>query len=69
MKFVFGAKKNSSKMAEKLPKEGKKPKEVEPLIFTEKLLECDFDEVYNQYPLSEETRCGFGFFRGQWMQM
>lgn len=56
-------------MAEKLPKEGKKPKEVEPLIFTEKLLDCDFDEVYNQYPLSEDTKCGIGFIHGQWMQM
>lgn len=56
-------------MAEKLPQENGKPKEVDPLIFTEKLLESDFDEVYKQYPLSEDTRCGIGLFRGEWMQM
>lgn len=58
-------------MAEKLPKENEKAQieEASPLIFTEKMLEADFDEVYRQYPLNEDTSCGFGFIRGKWMQM
>lgn len=58
-------------MAEKLPNENEKAKNPEesPLIFTEKMLEADFDEVYRQYPLNDDTSCGFGFVRGKWLQM
>jgi hypothetical protein len=60
-----------SKMAEKLPNENGKTKSPEqsPLIFTEKMLEQDFDDVYRNYPLSDDTTCGFGIFRGKYMQM
>lgn len=56
-------------MAEKLPQVNGKPDEKSPLMFTEKLLEADFDEVYRQYPLSEDTTCGIGFVRGKCLQM
>lgn len=55
-------------MAEKLPKE-KESLEQDPLIFTEKMLEADFDEVYRNYPLNDDTTCGFGFLRGKCLQM
>lgn len=59
------------KMAEKLPSENGKVKNSEdsPLIFTEKLLDADFDEVYRQYPLNEDTSCGLGFVQGKCLQM
>jgi hypothetical protein len=44
-------------------------KEAKPLIFTDKMLEADFDEVFRDYPLSEDTSCGIGFLRGKSMQM
>lgn len=47
---------------------GKNPEES-PLVFTEKLLDADFDDVYRQYPLSEDTSCGIGYFRGKYLQM
>lgn len=58
-------------MAEKLSDESGKGKvpEASPLIFTEKMLEADFDDVYRQYPLDDDTKCGFGFIRGKCMQM
>lgn len=54
-----------------MPEESKAAKNPEesPLVFTEKLLEADFDEVYRQYPLSEDTSCGIGFLRGKCLQM
>jgi hypothetical protein len=55
-------------MAEKLPNENGKTR-YEPLVFTEKMLEADFDEVYRQYPLNEDTECGIGFIRGKCLQM
>lgn len=39
-----------------------------PLIFTDKLLEEDFEEIYKNYPLTDDTTCGFGFFRGPILQ-
>lgn len=58
-------------MAEKLPEDNGKGKALEdsPLIFTEKMLEADFDDVYRQYPLDDDTKCGYGFIRGKCMQM
>lgn len=57
-------------MAEKLPVEnGKSKSEIAPLIFTEKLLEAEFDDVFRQYPLTEDTKCGFGFIQGKCLQM
>lgn len=58
-------------MAEKLPSDNGKNDKVEysPLVFTEKLLESDFDDVFHQYPLTDSTTCGFGFLRGKCMQM
>lgn len=58
-------------MAEKLPDENEKGKSQEesPLIFTEKMLEADFDDVFRQYPLNDDTKCGYGFIRGKFMQM
>lgn len=58
-------------MAEKLPTEPSKlnKDEYSPLVFTEKLLESEFDEVFRQYPLTDSTTCGFGFLRGKCMQM
>lgn len=55
-------------MAEKLPNHNGKKEEI-PLIFTEKMLEADFDDVYRNYPLNEDTSCGFGFVKGKWLQM
>jgi len=43
------------------------PEQV-PLILTDKMLEADFDEVFKDYPLTQETSCGFGYFRGKLMQ-
>jgi hypothetical protein len=54
-------------MAERLPEAD--GKEAKPLIFTDKMLEADFDEVFRAYPLSEDTTCGIGFLRGKCMQM
>ena len=58
-------------MAEKLPnKDGEtKISEQDPLIFTEKMLEADFDEIYQNYPLTDDTTCGIGFIRGKCLQM
>lgn len=57
-------------MGDLLPiKKGRKEREIEPLVFTEKLLDSDFDEVYRQYQITEDTTCGFGFFRGKWLQL
>lgn len=36
--------------------------------FSDKLLEEDFEEIYRNYPLSEDTRCGIGIFRGPVLQ-
>lgn len=59
------------KMEEKLDndKNEKKSVEQDPLLFTEKMLESDFDEVYRNYPLNEDTQCGIGFVRGKCLQM
>lgn len=58
-------------MSEKMPEENTKAKSPEelPLVFTEKLLEADFDEVFRQYPRSKDTSCGIGFIRGKCLQM
>ena len=58
-------------MAEKLPKKDTETRisEQDPLIFTEKMLEADFDEVYRNYPLTDDTTCGIGFIRGKCLQM
>jgi hypothetical protein len=47
----------------------KKTFEQDPLIFTDKMLEADFDEVYRNYPLNEDTQCGIGFIKGKCLQM
>lgn len=54
-------------MAESLPNGSEKEKK--PLIFTDKMLEADFDEVFDAYPLSEDTSCGFGGLRAKCLQM
>lgn len=59
----------SVKMSEKLPEKDGKETEESPLVFTEKMLEGDFDDVFRQYPLTEDTQCGFGFLQGKCMQM
>lgn len=60
-----------SEMAEKLPDQngGKNTAEESPLMITDKMLEADFDEVYRNYPLNEDTTCGFGFLRGKCLQL
>lgn len=39
-----------------------------PFEFTDKMLEDDFDEVYRNYPLTEDTTCGISVFRGRILQ-
>lgn len=59
-------------MAERLPEnDGKEisPAEQSPLILTDKMLEADFDVIFREYPLSDDTTCGMGFIRGKWLQM
>lgn len=58
-------------MADNLPEENGKAKspEEKPLIFTEKMLDGDFDEIYRQYPLEDDSKCGYGFIQGKFMQM
>ena len=68
-------------MSEKIPKvvdddekeEEKKKflapqRKISPMEFTEKMLEADFEEVYRNYPLTEDTTCGLGFLRGRLLQ-
>lgn len=60
-------------MADKLPKLVVNGDNAEPLInspsaFTDKMLEEDFDELYKNYPLSDDTRCGYGIFQGRFLQ-
>ena len=45
--------------------------EDSPLIFTDKMLQDDndFEELYRKFPLTEDTTCGLGFLRGEFMQM
>ena len=61
----------AEKMPEKLSEENGNAKvsETSPLVFTEKMLEADFDDVYRQYPLNDDTKCGYGLIRGKCMQM
>lgn len=37
-------------------------------VFTDKMLEEDFDDIYKNYPLTEDTTCGFGFIKGKFLQ-
>lgn len=39
-----------------------------PVVFTDKMLEQDFDEIYKNYPLTEDTTCGIGFIKGRLLQ-
>lgn len=40
------------------------------LNFTENMLETEnFDDVFRSYPVTEDTKCGFGPFQGSWLQM
>lgn len=41
---------------------------LKPFEFTDKMLEDDFDEVYRNYPLNDDTSCGIGFLRGSLLQ-
>lgn len=41
---------------------------LKPFEFTDKILEDDFEEVYRNYPLNDDTSCGIGFLRGTWLQ-
>lgn len=56
-------------MAE-LQKGIEKPKSAEesPLMLTDKMLEADFDEVFRQIPINDDTACGIGFIRGKFLQ-
>lgn len=59
---------------EKLQKDeqevNKKHVQYELLNFTENMLETEkFDEVFKSYPVTEDTKCGFGLFQGSWLQM
>ena len=36
---------------------------------TDKMLEDNFEEVYKNYPINDDTTCGFGFLRGSFLQM
>lgn len=63
-------------MSNKLPKINDEKLEAEvplvdsnsPFIFTDKMLEEDFDELYRKYPLTDDTTCGLGFVRGRFLQ-
>lgn len=41
---------------------------LKPFELTDKMLEDDFDTVYRDYPLPEEATCGYGIFRGSFLQ-
>lgn len=63
----------SYEMADKTPKLCVNGDNQEPLInstsrFTDKMLEEDFDELYKKFPLSDDTRCGYGIFQGPFLQ-
>jgi len=35
---------------------------------TDKMLDDDFEEAFKNYPLNDDTTCGFGRFRGSFLQ-
>ena len=35
---------------------------------TDKMLDDDFEEVFRNYPLNDDTTCGCGLFRGSFLQ-
>jgi hypothetical protein len=39
-----------------------------PFDLSDKMLEAEFDEVYRNYPISDDTSCGLGFLRGKILQ-
>lgn len=48
----------------------KKHVQYELLNFTENMLETEkFDEVFKSYPVTDDTKCGFGLIQGSWLQM
>jgi hypothetical protein len=67
-------------MSDKIPKliissdekhqngEAEEPLINSPVILTDKLLGEDFEEIYRNYPLSDDTTCGIGFIRGRILQ-
>lgn len=63
-------KNKSAKMTEKNGKYSDKTLDplLKPFEFTDKMLEDDFDEVYRDYPLNDDTTCGYGFLRGKILQ-
>ncbi|XP_070501306.1 solute carrier organic anion transporter family member 74D-like [Chironomus tepperi] len=52
-----------------LEEDGNKSSKKAKFEITDQMLEDDFEEVYKNYPLNEDTTCGFGFFRGSFLQM
>lgn len=34
----------------------------------ERMPSAEFDDLYQTYPLTEDTTCGFGIFQGSFMQ-
>lgn len=51
-------------MSEKLPNEDKMKKSPE----LEKMLEEDFDELFKNIAVTDDTRCGIGFLHGKFLQ-
>lgn len=44
--------------------------QYELLNLSEDMLDVDrFDEVFKSYPVTDNTKCGFGLLQGSWLQM
>lgn len=51
-------------------KKNEKKGAYEILSLSDKYLEeTEFDTVFKNYPLNEDTKCGYGFLRGKCLQM
>jgi hypothetical protein len=50
------------------PKNDLEPFVSSGLEINDKMLEDDFEKVYKNYPLNEDTTCGFCWFRGSFLQ-
>jgi hypothetical protein len=51
-------------MSEKLPNDDGPKKSPE----LEKMLVEDFDELFKNMPITDDTRCGIGFLNGRFLQ-
>lgn len=57
-------------MTEKKVEENDEKGQYELLSLSDKMLEEEeFDKVFKNYPLTDDTTCGYGFIQGKCLQM